>query len=129
MTLTPVQKVGNVWVKRDDLFEVAGASGGKARSCLALAKTAKEGLVTAGSRHSPQVVIVARIGAAMGLPVRVHVPAGADTPETAMAEESGAEVIRHRAGYNSVICARAREDAAGRAWRLIPFGMECWTAL
>jgi hypothetical protein len=64
------------WLKRDDLFEYAGVRGGKVRTCLALAREARHGLVTAGSRSSPQVNIVARIGRSLGLPVRAHVPAG-----------------------------------------------------
>ena len=51
---TPVQQVGQLWLKRDDLYSVAGVAGGKVRSCWALAQGAR-GLVTAGSRASPQV--------------------------------------------------------------------------
>ena len=41
------------------LFAFAGARGGKVRACLKIASTAKRGLITAGSRSSPQVNIVA----------------------------------------------------------------------
>jgi hypothetical protein len=40
------------------------------------------------------------------------------------AQAQGAEVIQHKAGYNNVIIARARDDAAALGWTLIPFGME-----
>lgn len=125
---TPVQRVGDFWLKRDDLFEVAGVPGGKVRTCLALAEGAS-GLVTAGSRASPQVNIVAHIGQALGLPVRAHTPAGELSPEVKAAQEAGAEIVQHKAGYNNVIIARAREDAAARGWREIPFGMECTEAV
>lgn len=55
--LTPIEEHGGFLVKRDDLFRVAGVRGGKVRSCWHLAQGA-EGLVTAGSRSSPQVNIV-----------------------------------------------------------------------
>jgi 1-aminocyclopropane-1-carboxylate deaminase/D-cysteine desulfhydrase-like pyridoxal-dependent ACC family enzyme len=125
---TPIEQHGEIWLKRDDTFEVNGVRGGKVRSCLALASVTPSplGLVTAGARHSPQVHIVAAIGAHLGIGVNVHVPDGESTPEIDAADKLGAHVFRHRPGYNSVIVARAAEDARnmGEGWRLIPFGME-----
>lgn len=130
--MTPIERHGGVWVKRDDAFLFNGVRGGKVRTCLAIATAPPHprGLVTAGSRHSPQVHIVAAVGQFLCLPVRVHVPAGADTPEVLAAVALGAGVVRHRPGYNSVIVARARGDAeSSRGWRLVPFGMECSEAV
>jgi Pyridoxal-phosphate dependent enzyme len=122
---TPVQMLpGGIWAKRDDLYERAGVNGGKVRTCWTLAQGAP-GLVTAGARQSPQAVIVSRVARELGIPCRVHMPSGAETPESKAATEAGAEVVRHTPGYNSVIIARAHEDAALRGWREIPFGMEC----
>lgn len=119
------------WAWRDDLFHRGGSSGGKVRTCWALAtQPGVEGLITAGSRHSPQVNIVAGIAQHLGLPCRVHIPAGPGTREVFNATVAGAEVVRHRPGYNTVIVARAEEDAAARpGWALIPFGMECAEAV
>lgn len=125
---TPIERRGAAWAKRDDLFEVAGVAGGKVRTCWHLAQGAS-GLVTAGSRASPQVNIVAHIARALGIPCRVHTPSGALSPEVLSARNCGAEVVQHRAGYNNVIIARAREDAIARGWREIPFGMECQEAV
>lgn len=125
---TPIEAHGEFWLKRDDLYEFAGVRGGKVRTCRALAAGAP-GLVTAGSRASPQVNIVAHVARALGVPCRVHVPTGALAPEVAAAAECGAEIVRHSPGYNTVIIARAREDAAARGWREIPFGMECEEAV
>lgn len=127
---TPIEKVQGreVWVKRDDLFAVAGVQGGKVRSCWSLSQGAK-GLVTAGSRSSPQANIVAHIAKRLGVPARVHTPEGLLSPELRSAQAAGAEVIQHRAGYNNVIIARAREDAEARGWTEIPFGMECYEAV
>jgi len=126
--LTPIEQVDDVWLKRDDLFSVAGVRGGKARTCWVLGQGAG-GLVTAGSRQSPQVNIVAHIARALGVPCRVHTPTGELSPEVQQAQEWGAEVVQHKAGYNNVIIARAREDAQRLGWTEIPFGMECEEAV
>lgn len=126
--LSPVQKHGGYLVKRDDLFCVAGVRGGKARTCWHLAQGSK-GLVTAGSRSSPQVNIVSHIAKRLGVPCRVHTPNGDLSPEVQAAQDQGAEVIQHKAGYNSVIMSRAKEDAKAQGYTEIPFGMECKEAV
>lgn len=126
--LTPVQQRGDYWIKRDDQFSIAGVPGGKVRTCWALSQGAV-GLVTAGSRSSPQVNIVSHIAKHLDIPCRVHTPTGELSPEVLAARDAGAEVIQHKAGYNSVIISRAREDAAARGWTEIPFGMDCWEAV
>ena len=82
------------------------------------------GVVTAGSRQSPQVNIVAGVARSLGLSFRAHVPSGPLTPELTAAQAAGAEIVQHRPGHNSVIVARARDDAQALGWALIPFGME-----
>ena len=127
--LTPVEEVeGGLLLKRDDLFTLAGVRGGKVRSCWHLAQGAT-GLVTAGSRHSPQGVIVARIGQHLKISVRVHIAYGPTTSQMQQAIDAGAELVRHKPGYNNVIIARARKDATDRGWRDIPFGMRCQGAV
>jgi hypothetical protein len=128
---TPVEVHAGLAVKRDDLFTFAGQRGGKVRTCHHLITAAGDvpGVVTAGSRQSPQVNIVASVAAELGLPCRVHVPAGPLTPELEAARAAGAEIVQHRPGYNTVIVARARDDAAASGWLHIPFGMECPAAV
>ncbi len=127
--LTPIQEYPplNIWLKRDDLYTVAGVRGAKARACYALAlKGKKHGehrIVTAGSRHSPQMVIAAHIARELGMQCSVHIPQGPDTEESKEASAEGAELIRHPHGYNSVIIARAREDVQKNGGAEIPFGM------
>jgi len=125
---TPLQQVGNFLVKRDDLFEIAGVCGGKARTCWAMSQGAP-GLVTAGSRSSPQANVVAHVAKARGVPCRIHVPEGKLGSELVAAQAAGAIVIPHSPGHGSVINARAREDACERGWRAIPFAMECTEAV
>lgn len=122
-----------VWLKRDDYYVRAGIAGGKVRTCAFLVAQAVRqgyaGVVTAGSRHSPQVAIVARLCADLGIAAHVVVPAGPMTPEIADALEHHAVVHRIRPGHNSVIVARAREYAKESGYFEVPFGMECWEAV
>lgn len=129
---TPVQEIEadkmKLWVKRDDFFAIGGVRGGKVRTCWWLAQGA-EGLVTAGSRSSAQVNIVAHIARKLGIPCQVHTPEGKLSPEVEAALRAGAEVVQHKAGYNNVIMARAREAAKKVGWTEIPFRLECQAAV
>ena len=126
--ITPVELIDGVYFKRDDSFCIGGGKGGKVRTCWKLAQGA-DGLVTAGSRSSPQVNIVAQIAKKLGIPCRVHTPQGELSEEVLMAQAAGAKVMQHKAGYNNVIIARAREDAKKTCFTEIPFGMECKEAV
>lgn len=131
--LTPVEEHGGHLVKRDDLYSAFGAMGGKARSCQYLCERALEsgltGLVTAGSKKSPQIQIVSFIANHYGVPFHAHCPQGELGKELEVAKSNGAEIIQHRAGYNNVIIKRARDDAEAMGYAEIPFGMECWEAV
>ena len=127
--LTPIEYRGGYYFKRDDYFKVAGVCGGKARTCWALAQPATRGLVTAGSRFSPQCKIVAHIAHARHLTCHIHTTKGELTPELNAAIAVGAHVYQHKPGYNSVIVKRAKDDARDNDFTLIPFGMECREAV
>ncbi len=125
---------GPFFVKRDDLFGIGDVRGGKVRTCLALANAAAQkaplkGLVTAGSRSSPQVNIVATVAQKLGVKFQAHIPQGEPGPEILLAISKGAEIKAHRAGYNSVIVRRAKDHAAALGYTEIPFGMECEEAV
>ena len=126
--LTPVQEHAGHLVKRDDLFAIGGSRGGKVRTCLHLATEAQQAgkstLVTAGSRFSPQVNIVADVAAHLGMTAQAHVPSGGSTPELDAAAAAGATIERHTPGYNSVIVKRAADAAKDPDCVEIPFGME-----
>lgn len=131
--LTPVEEHGGHLVKRDDLYSAFGAMGGKARSCQYLCEKALEsgltGLVTAGSKKSPQIQIVSFIAKHYGVPFHAHCPQGELGQELEVAKANGAEIYQHRAGYNNVIIKRAKDDAESMGYANIPFGMECWEAV
>lgn len=132
--ITPVQRLGDVYVKRDDLLEIAGVRGGKVRTCWQMAQGAT-GLTTAGSRQSPQITIVAHIAKKLGIPCHVHVAKANElTRELEHVKELGARLFQYKAGYNSLIRYKAREEAKEMArkdpkWKEIPFGMECEEAI
>lgn len=131
--VTPVELVNDsVWLKREDLYAFAGVRGAKVRTCMFFIQRAKDagvGVVTAGARHSPQVNFVAQIAHRMSVKCRAHVPTGEMTPELLAARSAGADLIQHHAGYNTVIVARAREDAAESGWVEVPYGMESQEAV
>lgn len=131
---------GGIYLKRDDLFVApGGAPGGKARTCHSIIMRglrqrygfdqSTAGVVTAGSRSSPQVNIVAQICRSLGVSCRVHTPTGKPGPEVEAAVAAGAERVEHFPGYNTVIVKRAEDDARDRGWVLVPFGMDHWEAV
>jgi len=121
--LTPVEKHGDVWVKREDAWSRGGASGAKSRAMFAVAE-GSDGLITAGSRISPQIERGALVARALGIPARVHTSAGEPTPITETCERAGAEVLRHSPGYKTVYAKRFADDAAAHpSWAAFPFGM------
>lgn len=128
LELTPVQRVLDHWVKRDDHFAVGDSRGGKVRTCLHIAQQAADAgahtLVTAGSRHSPQVNIVTEVALQMGMTAELHVPSGELTEELEAAQAAGAVLEQHTPGYNTVIVKRARDAAEQDGHVEVPFGMD-----
>lgn len=131
---TPVEQRGNVFFKRDDFFNVNNANGGKARSCFHLIRKARDtgydSVVTAGSRKSPQINLTAKLAQKYGLKCFAHCPQGELSDILIEARDVyGAVIVQHKAGYNSVIIKRARDDAEENNRFYVPFGMECDTAV
>lgn len=139
MQLTPIQKKGNIYFKRDDLFEYAGNQGGKVRTCLAYIldnlENGIDGVVSGGSRSSPQVQIVGGLATDLGLKARLHLPKGVLPPYIEEACKNHT-VKQWFPGYNHVISARVHEDTnslneqnSNSKWLEIPFGMEVEQAI
>ena len=127
INVTPIEKHGKIYVKRDDLFMVCGANGAKARAAHSMIKKAIDkgfkSFSTAGSRKSPQINIVAKICEHYGVKFTAHTPKGKLSDELLDAQKSGAKIIQHKAGYNSVIKARSKEWAKENNAFDVPFGM------
>ena len=128
--LTPVERRGDYWFKRDDLFEVYGARGGKARAAFQLISQALaqgfKGIATAGARESPQCEIVSCICEALRVPCFLFMPRGRETSVLkTISQNTFSQVVVQRVGYNNVIAAHAREYARANGLFYVPFGMEC----
>ena len=128
--VTPVEKIGNVYVKRDDKFEIYGVCGGKARSayqliCDGINKGYTE-FVTAGSRMSPQCELISCLCESIGVKCHLFMPKGKDTSVSLNINKNSLSTIhRTKVGYNSVICKWSKDFAEENNFYYIPFGMEC----
>lgn len=121
---TPVDDVGGVWIKREDLWTRGGASGAKSRAMFTAAE-GKAGIITAGSRNSAQIERGALVAKALGIPCRIHTGFGKPTAETNTAKQAGADVQGHRPGRLTVIKARFQSDLEEHQdWAVFPFGMD-----
>lgn len=137
--LTPIEKVSScMWAKRDDTYRLGDVCGGKVRACLHLASYAQKagarGLVTACNIHSPQAGIVACVARHLDMWIKVYVNRYTHpTPELLFALNAGATIIKSNSTYDD----GAERDASrfaqgfhsGSDWALIPFGMQCRTAV
>lgn len=117
--MTPIQRVGDIHLKRDDLFQINGACGGKLRQAIAILKdTDADGIVGYGGRQSNTGLAM---GVAAGYLKRIavfHTAAGQPTTEMRATEESGAKVLKHKPGYLGVLKARATKYAKETGWPL-----------
>jgi hypothetical protein len=122
--ITPVEEHDGILVKREDAWSLGGASGAKARAVIEAA-AGRAGIITAGSRISPQLERAALAARALGIPARLHTGSGGETCETACAAAAGAIVLRHNPARLSVIKARFRADTAALpGWASIGYGMD-----
>lgn len=128
--LTPVERRGTRYYKRDDFFVVNGVCGGKARVALSLIKQGIDkgvkDFVTCGSRDSRQCEVVAKICETMGVRSHLFMPSGKDTDVTiSISNTKGATIHRTKVGYNSVIMSHSALYAKENNFSYIPFGLEC----
>lgn len=130
--LTPIEfhESKGVWLKRDDLFEIYNAKGGKARSAYQIiTKLLAEGyteIVTAGSRVSPQCEIVSFICEALKIKCTLFMPRGQTTSVIRNIENNPYTTIeRCKVGYNNYIISQAKQYAKNMNAGYVPFGMEC----
>lgn len=124
---TPVERRGSIWVKREDLFRFGDANGTKARTIKALTERHKPaGLIASGARESTMVSRAAQAAAHLGVPCRIHCPAGRETAGMAEARRLGAELVQHAPGYLTVLRKRAAQDARKRdGWLELPWALIC----
>lgn len=128
MYVTPVQAHGDYLLKREDLYGLPHARGGKVRAAahMLAAMPDAAGITTAAIGSAPQVTLAAELAAAHGLPCRIWMPARKDyTPEMTAAEAMGATLVQMPpiAWFNAVN-ARARDYAQEHGWLHLPFWMD-----
>ena len=134
-SLTPVQRIGDFWSKRDDLFQPFGrgqVNGGKLRQCIMLVNglhVPYSGLLTYCSIHSPQAPITAAVALSKGLPCEV-VYGGtkpgtlARLPMPRLCMKYGARIhIAARSGRHNILYARARAIAEKTGAFIVQYGI------
>lgn len=126
--MTPVEKVGNLYFKRDDLFEFGGMYGAKVRAAKILCEKAKaEGYTTItslGAKSSPQINILASVCKELGLKAVGHTTNAELQYDMRQAVSKGAKIIQHPYGYTNVLIKRAKEYAKNNNAYYLPFGMD-----
>lgn len=125
--ITPVQRAGNIWLKREDSFRIGnGLAGAKERAIYAhaLNNPDKNRLITCGSRPSQQAARIGAVAEVLGWKATAHMPSGELTPPMQHARSLGVDIQQHAPGYLTVLKKRAEEDAeADPDALLIPFGV------
>lgn len=133
--LTPVQAIGRLRVKRDDLFapyECNGVNGGKLRQCVLLAQEAAqdaEGIITYCSIGSPQAPISAAVARDMGKPCIILY--GGTSRESLLRAEmpslvmhyGGKIVIGAKTGRHNVLHSVAAKIAREKHYFLVQYGI------
>lgn len=122
--LTPIEKRGDYWFKRDDFyrpFDFSPVNGSKLRQCQLLIEdnmdTAKNGIITGTSVLSPQSAIVASVAKHKKIPCFIYY--GGTTYESLLKKkipslcvdlDAKVEIVS-KMGYTSVLNAKAIEKA------------------
>ena len=135
--ITPVQQIGAMFFKRDDLyapFGVGGVNGGKLRQCMMLIEAALKradwkGIMTYCSVHSPQGPITAAAARYYGLPcivayggVSKYSVATMQMPRLCMSYGAKIEVVA-ASGRHNVLKARAEAIAEARGYFVVQYGI------
>lgn len=127
--LTPVQKVGDMWFKREDWFAplgYGGVNGSKLRQLIWLINgyykfgQRPRGVVSGAVTGSPQHPMAAIVSKHYGL----HYVSAVGTedltkPNLALAAKYGADFITSKVGYAKTLEAKAREFALAKDYLLI----------
>jgi len=140
LELTPVQLVGGVWFKREDMFAplgLGGINGSKLRQAIYMfskyhAQGGKGLMLSGASVKSPQLPMGTAVAKHFGYDA-VHV-IGATTPERSidrdmvkMATWFGAKFEHIKVGYNPVLQKRVHElyESRGKKDFILNYGITC----
>lgn len=122
------------YVRNDLVTFTNGVNGGKAICIKRLLDEAisdgYKGVVTSGSRTSPQIEIVSQMTKELGLTCDIFVPKGQPTNILKFIEENTDAVIHtSNAGYTSTATGQAKKYCIEHNLAYIPFGCECYENL
>ena len=126
--ITPVEKAGNIWLKREDLFNFQGFFGAKVRAAVALLEKAKalsyQGVVCYASRGSPQLALVSTAAKSFGMASHGFCAKASTLSEPLRLAKSWGMVLHEIPyGYPSVVKHHAAAFADKRGFSLLPFGL------
>lgn len=131
--LTPVERHGGTWVKREDAFAPLGdhgINGSKLRGLILMMMNRREGpyVVTGASVKSPQHSMTAAVGRHLGLDT-IHIVGGTKPatawlrPQVRMAARFGAEFNIIPVGYNTALQSRVSTLALALKSPTLPYGI------
>lgn len=135
--LTPVEKRGSYFFKREDFYAPFGfspANGSKLRQCQLLVKknwdTARNGIITGTSVISPQSVIASSVAKSLNVPCTVYF--GGTTPELlakkkypSLCDSLGASLfVVSKMAYTSVLSSKAHDYAVENNVFHIKYGFD-----
>jgi 1-aminocyclopropane-1-carboxylate deaminase/D-cysteine desulfhydrase-like pyridoxal-dependent ACC family enzyme len=133
LKLTPVQRIGYLYLKRDDLFRPFGVNcpvnGGKLRQALWLMTSQPDikGVVSGSSIHSPQSPIISVVANYMKIPNVIYyggiTPESLDKPMPRICRRYGAQIEISKSGRHNVIYSDARKYAKDHGYYCVEYGM------
>lgn len=132
--LSPIEKINNIFVKREDLASFDNINGGKGR---VISQFIKKGIdqgytnfVTCGSRDSVQCEMVSFICECYDIQCHLFMPQGKDTTIiNNIKKNQNTELIRTKVGYTNVIKKWSSDYALENNYYYIPFALECNTTI
>lgn len=118
LDLTPIEKIGGIWWKREDKFAplgYGGINGSKLRQLIWLFSQNRTGGVTSGAvTGSPQLPMVAACAKHWGIPCIQFT--GGNGEMVSAGEAFGATTGLVNPGYAATLNAKANEEAERRGW-------------
>lgn len=130
--LTPVEKRGDYYFKREDLFTIFDVCGAKARQAYNLIKNSNNDVIcTAGSKTSPQIQIVSNICYHLNKKCYCFTTCGKLTPELEIAKKFGANIVTKDKKWLhiNVVIHHLQKFCNENNYFEVPFGMQCWEAV
>ena len=129
MSLSLVEKINDIYVKREDLAIFKNINGGKGRVITYLIEQGiEEGytdFVSCGSRDSVQCEMISMICECYEVQCHLFIPSGSDTPIiTQMKNNHNTKIIRTDVGYVSTIKKQSLDYANNNDYFYIPFALE-----